>query len=60
MSKLRRLFILIEQNIKTVLKDHIRNQITRYREILIKRKAKSIDFKSFKQFTINYVHSDIN
>ena len=44
LSKLRRLFIFIEQNIKSVLKNHIQAEVVRYCAFFRKRVPISIHF----------------
>lgn len=54
MSKLRRLFILIEQSMKDTLKSHVKFEVNRYNEKITKRLPSSIVFQSFTDFTFEY------
>ena len=36
-SKLRRLFVFVEQNVKSMVKDHIREEVKKYQKVIKKR-----------------------
>lgn len=57
LSKLRRLFIFIEQNIKSAMKDHIKSEVQRYISSFSKRLPISIHFETFSNYKLTYQHT---
>lgn len=52
LTKLRRFFIFVEQNIKSVVKTHIQAEVLRFSEVLRKRLPINIRFNSFRNFKL--------
>ena len=59
MSKLRRLLILVEQNIKSTIKERIKSEINRFSQTFKKRLPVSISFQSFSCYGLTYEHTPL-